>query len=284
MVLAWGCEPVLERQGVPVWAEVRYEEQTLAACARRADTLQQLGYPHMVLGVPLHTDSTGQLALIATAATDTVVHIQLPLPYALHFTSLHPDSLLPPGQHRNPIVWQQQLLRIIQTTTQRLTTPPDWIIIGPNYTPLEQAPDLLHALADSLRQQLPTTRLAYCTTADIAPTLTFWQHLDAVALSITHDPAGQYKPFARAQHKPLGVWLLRQDKPLLILQANLVGGDKTLKLMNSLRFWPDSLPIIGISLNTVYATPAPMDTNKAFFGFAGDAELEAYLRSYQTGQ
>jgi hypothetical protein len=280
----FACQP-LERPNVPLLQGLRLElpPNDLSVCAQKLKNdfaCRELSVELMVVA-----DSSTGLPKISRTSLVEVSRLFLGLQkYDFSYTiQLHHSNFRPlfiPDQKINTDAWfaayqkeiQEELLpRLASAKVNR-------IALGTYFEPLESQTKHWQALFRSVRQ-VSRIPLLYVASVERAGQIGFWQSCDEIGIFYQTSIEQNDKVYARKWNEKLSALARREQKPLFIAQANLIGENKLVQLENRLRFWDKNVNLKGLVINNIFPVPAVCDTN-AYFGLANDNEILNYLKDY----
>ena len=90
----------------------------------------------------------------------------------------------------------------------------------------------------------------------------------------------ELKPMSRAQNQDIAALASQQQRPVFIYRANIIGEDQLIQLKNRLRFWPSTLAINGLCINTLYPAIPVLDDH-TYYGLQDNPDVLEYLKAYR---
>jgi hypothetical protein len=284
LALCQGCGGPLEKEHIPVlWsARLGGGSADMQVLGKEFIAIRQnnIGAPAIELLVQADT-ATGlpkinRLSLVYLSRLLPLLQGK-DIPYTLILTHnfLHPLFLNAPPPAE---LWFSQYLRELQQLCkERLQSyPPQNLVLGSHFWAVEKEKKHWQGLIDSLKFYF-SGKIGYATVPEAIPLIQFWEKLDFIGIHHPGGIRGEEKKFAQKWHPIITQIALRNQKPLMITQANLIGPDKLLQLQNRLRFWGNNVAFVGITINNIAPQTALSDTFAEYFGIAHDIELQKYL-------
>lgn len=281
-----GCEPVLERQNIPLMAGIRLSENTFPPeIHQNMVAMRRHGLDHLLIEMPILAD-TGALLLpvIPQHALQDLPMVLDSLKkrnytWSVALTPNNRKSIFPLHAPPSPETWFAGLETITGSLIWNSRPwPPVRIILGTDLNSIETEKTLLDAYVNRVHEQ---TRLPvyYSVSADRVKDVPYWSRFDGIGIIYPPAPEKNYKKYCRKLNREVSQLALETRLPVLILGANLIGDDKTLILKNRQRFWDEGVKLDGICLNTLYPRISLTDTS-SYFKLRNDAEMEGYLQKY----
>lgn len=150
------------------------------------------------------------------------------------------------------------------------------VAIGNDFQPLEKYANEWRKLAkDTLFGA--KTRTIYVANLDRAESFEAFDAFDEIGVHYQTAADASEKAFARKWNKSISALALKLKKPVFIANANLIDKDKKTQLKYRLSFWADKVMLSGLTINSIFAYPALVDT-VAYFGCAGDTALTNFVK------
>jgi hypothetical protein len=288
--LVSGCEP-LERPKIPVVPGIRIDSYVEIDQARAdLDKLAGLGFSNLTIELTVMADTATGFPKINRSSL-TQLSRYLPLirerGWGWNLVLAHENGK-PLFFENTPIadtgLWfGRYRSELLELRGRFAEYPPTLWFVGDDFEPLENLTDEWGLLFATLRDSLGTEsgiRLGYCAAADRADQLVIWQHTDIIGLHYRITPLSHSRTYARSRHEIIGNLAIRTGKPVFICQSQLVEKDKLLPLKNKFRFWPESVKIEGITINSIYPVSAFSDT-LTYYGIGNRPEVLDWLNSYR---
>ncbi|MDX2246278.1 MAG: hypothetical protein SF052_05860 [Bacteroidia bacterium] len=106
-----------------------------------------------------------------------------------------------------------------------------------------------------------------------------WESPDVIGIRY-HEPTDDNLDVYYAElNSQIAAHLIDCQKPAMIIHSNLFGDRKLDLFRRQLSFWPDSVEIKGIALNSLHCEMSLSGTN-SFFSLSEDHAFQAFLKDY----
>ena len=279
------CSAPLERQAVPVYAGISID--STAACPR--STLAQnrdIQHASHLRGwsveIPMlirKEEATNAFVYYEGHSLDTLLSLlaEKDIPYILNFSLQNPFALQP--EEISPDRYLTDVTGLLLRTSHY---PPEVIGFMGSFLDKNLMGDRLSTLVREMKKGLPSFsgQIVFAGVPEVLAAPGFdWDTPDAVG--ILYLPPGNQviKPYFRDINQRLSPLFIYHQKPLYILQSNLVGDEKLLVFKNQLRFWEPEVDVQGIVLNSLYCHVSLIDSVTPF-SLANDRAFGTYLQEY----
>ncbi len=279
------CSEPLERQHVPVFAGISID--STAACPmatltenRSIQVEAKLDGWSVEIPMLIRTDDLSNSFVYYEGHTlDTLIHLlqEQNIPYFLNFFLQNPFSYKP-----EEISTDKYLTDVSGLLLRASDYPPEVIGFMGSFLDQNLMGDKLQVLVAELRKALPlfSGQIVYAGVPEVLERAEFdWNTPDAIGVVYLPPEPDEIKPHFREINQHLSTLLQRHQKPVYILQSNLVGDEKLIVFKNQLRFWNDAVDLQGIVLNSLYCHISLSDSTSPF-SLKGDQAFGTYLKTY----
>ncbi|HHG84140.1 MAG TPA: hypothetical protein ENJ82_05260 [Bacteroidetes bacterium] len=231
--------------------------------------------------IPLIADSAG-LPYIPHFPLSTTLTLLRQYKTRLHLalTTIEDEQLFPNGSIADPDAWFAALEHQTDSILAVIADyPPERVIIGNNWLPMENYPDHYGRMLNRLRKS-HTNFFSYSAQLNRLDKVPLWAASDEISIDYTPSALANHKEYARTHNASAGKIAQAHQKSIFIFRANILGTDPVLQLKNRLRFWPEDRSITGICINTIYSRIAARDSS-SYYGLRKSANFFQYLDKYR---
>lgn len=282
ILLAMACTTPTERLGVPVMAGVYLNESCHAQpIIESLEEVKKLGLDGIVIEVPFelsnrHTGS--DFRYYETHAIDTLVKYlqEDSVAYSIAFPLENPSNY-PLARARI-----EHYLTDLSGILLRLASyPPDNIIFSGIWMNPDFHQNDFHRFLDELKTSFEVFNgnIVFAGFPHELNENFDWETPDVIGVKYPEPTNEDYSIFFTAIHQQISDRLIQCDRPAMIVNANLIGERKLEKFQGQLSFWPDSILLTGIVINSFQCEPG-LTHDHSFFSLGEDQRFREYLRDY----
>lgn len=285
LLLLAGCRELdLEREQVPLAWGVRYDTPAAEAVfSPNLAHLREVKMRELVLELPLRADSAGLPSVPALPLGDMPMLLNR-FRTRLHivFAPTNQEELFPNGRlEASPEAWFAGLRKVVDSTLKVFGGYDiSRVIIGSGLSLVEGYDAEWIRLIDSLKAG-HSYFVSYGANPDALSRLGFLAHCDELCVDYPPAADDNPKPFCRTVNTRIAAMADSLNKPVFIFRANVLGEQQLEQIQNRLRFWPPETRLRGITMNSLYARIALLDST-SYYGMADNPEIPAFLEEYRS--
>ena len=278
----FGCQPKLERKGVPVWVGISIGEDCEAKnFIAQKEVFKYFPLAGLQIEVPLEvngSENAGVIKYYEDHALDTLVrYLRIDeIPFSLAFNLENPRNV-----SLERIDWKKYFTSISGILLRTFEYPPQQIIFMGEWVNPQLPDSFLTAYIDQIDENFEPFKgeIIYGFYPEMLHDSIDWETPDKIGIRFTQSPEENAIPYYQKTNKAISQKLMEWQKPGIVLQTNLIGEEKLNTFKYQLRYWDEKTKLDGIVLNSLYCDLS-LAEKESYFALGKDDDFLAFLKNY----